>query len=61
MEDPRNITPCTHILFIAKNIERMGDHATNIAETVYFMVEGRPLTEERPKGDTTTIPVPLRG
>ena len=61
MEDPRNITFCTHLLFCAKNIERMGDHATNVAETVYFMVEGRPLAEERPKGDTTTIPVPLRG
>ena len=41
MEDPRNITFCTHLLFCAKNIERMGDHATNIAETVYYMVEGR--------------------
>lgn len=61
MEDPRNITFCTHLLFCAKNIERMGDHATNVAETVYFMVEGRPLAEERPKGDTTTIPLPLRG
>jgi phosphate transport system protein len=61
MEDPRNITFCAHLLFCAKNIERMGDHATNIAETVYFMVEGRALIEERPKGDTTSIPVPLRG
>ena len=42
MEDPRNITFCTHLLFCAKNIERIGDHATNIAETVYYMVEGRP-------------------
>jgi phosphate transport system protein len=50
MEDPRNITFCTHLLFCAKNIERMGDHATNIAETVYYVVEGRPLTDERPKG-----------
>jgi phosphate transport system protein len=59
MEDPRNITFCTHLLFCAKNIERMGDHATNIAETVYFMVEGRALVDERPKGDTTNIaPVP---
>ena len=40
MEDPRNITPCTHLLFIAKNIERIGDHATNIAETIYFLVKG---------------------
>jgi phosphate transport system protein len=53
MEDPRNITLCIHLLFCAKNIERMGDHATNIAETVYYMVEGHPLTDERPKGDTT--------
>jgi phosphate transport system protein len=59
MEDPRNITFCTHLLFCAKNIERMGDHATNIAETVYYMVEGRALADERPKGDTTNIsPVP---
>ena len=41
------------LLFCAKNIERMGDHATNIAETVYYIVEGRPLADERPKGDTT--------
>jgi phosphate transport system protein len=62
MEDPRNITFCAHLLFCAKNIERMGDHATNIAETVHYMVEGRTLAEERPKGDTTNIaPVPLRG
>ena len=54
MEDPRNITPCTHVLFIAKNIERMGDHATNIAETIYFMVHGKPIQEARPKGDTTS-------
>jgi len=60
MEDPRNITFCTHLLFCAKNIERMGDHATNIAETVYYMVEGRALVDERPKGDTTNIAVPMR-
>ncbi|PWB65665.1 MAG: phosphate transport system regulatory protein PhoU [Bradyrhizobiaceae bacterium] len=53
MEDPRNITFCTHLLFCAKNIERMGDHATNIAETVHYIVEGHPLVDERPKGDTT--------
>ena len=53
MEDPRNITSCTHLLFCTKNIERMGDHATNIAETVHYMVEGRPLAEERPKGEST--------
>ena len=56
MEDPRNITFCIHLLFCAKNIERMGDHATNIAETVHYVIEGRPITEHRPKGDTTTIP-----
>src|SRR5215213_7464659 len=50
MEDPRNITFCTHLLFCAKNIERMGDHATNIAETVYYIVQGVPLEGERPKG-----------
>jgi phosphate transport system protein len=62
MEDPRNISFCIHLLFCAKNIERMGDHATNIAETVYYMVEGRPLTDERPKGDTTsTTTVPFHG
>ena len=54
MEDPRNISVCIHLLFCAKNIERMGDHATNIAESVYFMVEGRALPDERPKGDTTS-------
>ncbi len=53
MEDPRNITFCIHLMFCAKNIERMGDHATNIAETVYYMIEGRTLADERPKGDTT--------
>ena len=52
MEDPRNITFCIHLMFCAKNIERMGDHATNIAETVYYMIEGRPITDQRPKGDT---------
>ena len=53
MEDPRNITPCTHLLFIAKNLERIGDHATNIAETVYYSVVGEPLPDMRPKGDTS--------
>lgn len=51
MEDPRNITPATHMLFIAKNFERIGDHATNIAETVHYAVRGQPLPEERPKAD----------
>ena len=56
MEDPRNITFCIHLMFCAKNVERMGDHATNIAESVYYIIEGRQLGDERPKGDTTTIP-----
>jgi phosphate transport system protein len=51
MEDPRNITPCTHLLFMAKNIERMGDHATNIAELIEFKVTGKEIAEARPKGD----------
>jgi phosphate transport system protein len=50
MEDPRNITPCTHLLFIAKNLERMGDHATNIAEMVYYAATGEVLPDARPKG-----------
>lgn len=53
MEDPRNISPCTHLLFCAKNIERIGDHATNIAETVYHMVTGEQLPIERPKEDNS--------
>jgi phosphate transport system protein len=57
MEDPRNITPCTHLLFIAKNLERIGDHATNIAETVYYTVKGEPLVDARPKGDTSAYAV----
>jgi phosphate transport system protein len=57
MEDPRNITPCTHLLFIAKNLERIGDHATNVAETVYYAVKGETLTGSRPKGDTSAYAV----
>ncbi len=53
IEDARNITPCTHLLFMAKNIERIGDHTTNIAETLYFFVHGKPLTQIRPKRDRT--------
>jgi phosphate transport system protein len=55
MEDPRNITFCMHLMFCAKDIERMGDHATNIAETVYYMIEGRQITDQRPKGDPTNF------
>jgi phosphate transport system protein len=57
MEDPRNIGASTHLLFIAKNIERIGDHATNIAETVHFLVHGKPIDEARPKGDTTNVAI----
>ncbi|HEX7732219.1 MAG TPA: phosphate signaling complex protein PhoU [Rhodanobacter sp.] len=56
MEDPRNITPCTHLLFMAKNIERIGDHATNIAENVWYQVTGEPLTAQRNKRDLTANP-----
>jgi phosphate transport system protein len=55
MEDPRNITLCTHLLFCAKNIERIGDHATNIAETVHFVVTGETLTQDRPKQDDSSV------
>lgn len=57
MEDPRHITPCTHLLFIAKNLERIGDHATNIAETIFYAVKGVPLTDARPKGDVSAYAV----
>jgi phosphate transport system protein len=50
MEDPRTITASTHLMFMAKNIERIGDHATNIAETLHFLVVGSPLRGARPKG-----------
>ncbi|PPC99252.1 MAG: phosphate transport system regulatory protein PhoU [Hyphomicrobium sp.] len=53
MEDPRNIGLCTHFLFGAKNIERIGDHTTNIAENVHYLVLGVPITDDRPKGDKT--------
>jgi len=59
MEDPRNISFCMHLMFCAKDIERMGDHATNIAETVYYIIEGSPITDQRPKGDTTSFPSAL--
>ncbi|MSO73851.1 MAG: phosphate signaling complex protein PhoU [Alphaproteobacteria bacterium] len=58
MEDPRHITPCIHMLFIAKNLERIGDHATNIAEQVSFLVRGKPVEETRPKGDMTAFSTP---
>jgi phosphate transport system protein len=57
MEDPRNITPCTHLLFVAKNLERIGDHTTNIAETIYYAVKGEVIPDVRPKGDTSAYAV----
>jgi phosphate transport system protein len=57
MEDPRNITAATHLLFVAKNLERIGDHTTNIAETVHYAVSGEPMTEERPKADSSPFAV----
>jgi phosphate transport system protein len=54
LEDPRNITACMHLHFIAKNIERMGDHATGIAEQVIYLVNGQMPEEPRPKGDITS-------
>ena len=61
MEDPRNITFCIHLMFCAKNIERMGDHATNIAETVHYMIEGHAIADQRPKGDTTAFATLVAG
>ncbi len=55
MEDPRNIGPCTHLLFGTKNMERIGDHTTNIAENIFFLVHGRTIDEERPKKDKTSM------
>ncbi|GGG24830.1 phosphate transport system regulatory protein PhoU [Caldovatus sediminis] len=57
MEDPRNITAATHLLFIAKNLERIGDHTTNIAEMVHYAVRGDTLPEDRPKADTSVSAV----
>jgi phosphate transport system protein len=54
MEDPRNIGLCTHFLFGAKNIERIGDHTTNIAENVHYLVRGVPIMDDRPKDDRTS-------
>lgn len=58
MDDPSKVNACTHLVFIAKNFERVGDHATNIAEAIHFLVTGSPFVEPRPKGDeTSTITV----
>lgn len=56
MEDPRNISFCAHLLFCAKNIERVGDHTTNIAETVFYLVTGQSMPMERPKGHPAAAP-----
>ena len=53
MEDPRNITTCMHLHFMAKNIERMGDHVTSICEQVIYLVTGEMPDEDRPKQDRT--------
>ena len=55
MEDPRNITACTHLLFCAKNLERIGDHVTNIAENAYYVMTGRQLPMSRPRVDETAV------
>jgi phosphate transport system protein len=56
MEEPRTISSCAHLLFMAKNLERVGDHATNIAENVWFLVHGEHLSGTRTKRDLTTSP-----
>lgn len=56
MEDPRNITPCTHLLFMAKNLERVGDHATNIAENIWFRIHAdKPLPPREKRDESNTI------
>ena len=55
MEDPGTVAFGIHLLFCAKNIERIGDHATNIAESVYYIVEGHGLADERRKADATSV------
>ncbi len=57
MEDPRNISACTHLMFVTKNIERMGDHATNIAKNIHYLVHGEKLGEKRQKGDASVYVV----
>jgi phosphate transport system protein len=54
IEDPHTITRALNLMSVAHNLERIGDHATNIAETTYFLVTGAQLTEERPKGDMSS-------
>ena len=59
MEDPRNISLCTHLLFGAKNMERIGDHATNIAETIHYLVTGKTITVERPRSNASYAPLEI--
>ncbi|MBL8544747.1 MAG: phosphate signaling complex protein PhoU [Hyphomonadaceae bacterium] len=54
IEDPRTISSCAHLLFIAKNLERIGDHGTNIAEYIHFMVTGEEIATQRPRADVDT-------
>jgi phosphate transport system protein len=61
MEDPRNISLCTHLLFGAKNLERIGDHTTNIAENIHYLVHGKAIGEGRPKKDVTAMMNPKLG
>lgn len=61
MRDPATVNACTHLVFIAKNFERVGDHATNVAEALHFLMTGSRIMERRPKGDntsTTVVPPP---
>jgi phosphate transport system protein len=60
MEDPHLIGLCSQLLFVAKNLERIGDHATFVAEMTYYVVEGRPLADDRPKGAPITSVLPRR-
>ena len=60
MEDPRNISLCTHLLFGAKNLERIGDHTTNIAENIHYLIHGKTISEGRPKKDVTSMMNPSK-
>jgi len=61
MEDPRNISFCTHLLFCAKNVERIGDHTTNVAETIQYLATGEAPTAERPKNDASNYATVVPG
>ena len=60
MSDPRNITSSSHLLFCLKNIERLGDHATNIAESVHYMITGDRFVAARPKGTDASLQITAR-